>query len=851
MMQLVWRYLMQQRRRTVFTVVGIVLACALVSSLGIFFSSFQGMMLERSAVEQGTHHFMIHSYSGLPPSLVESIQNHYLVDKCGVAVNGETLSFTTKSGEERMVSLGQRDQTALSMKKYELTEGRLPLNETEAIVSESLLAYFPLGSQITGSVSRETYDPQTGGSNEPHELGSVSLTVVGVMKLNYGNSIITGGILPQWDHTGGYRVYGLFRPGFQKSDALEKLAGDIASEDENFSFYLNSDYLQWKGEAGSQEMTSAIFGTFFLLAAIILFAMGTVIRNSFSMSVAEKMSQFGTLRCIGASPGQIRKMMFGEAFFVWLTGLPLGLLLGLAAMGITFQAVQNIQSSALQYFRLVTTAWPFVLTALLSLATVLLCASSPARKAARVSAIEAVRGNAIFREESLSRVKKGALMARLFGLPGMLASRNIRRNKKRYRTTVFSVALSVTLFLCLSGFFQTLTQGLFSYRQVGGADFLVIQYDDEDNLLAQIEQHVQTSGAAKRIAGFKRIVTAQWILSSDHKTTEYWDTAYASHGDDPSAVILTINREIYNQLDLAPGSASYDELVENKAVLLHQNLVLSNSRDGMKTLPMADYKPGDVTQVEYSVIDLPPKDFFEAKEEKESKRMQQFLTIGGILSDTPWFLSQDATQQGIILMPEETAKEFTALPDGLYWMNEPRENLAVKALSGREDELSSYLEGELKSKENMYFQNVYAEQKESRSQVLIASIFVYGFLAVIVLICCVNLFNTVSANLQSRSRELAMMRAVGMDNRQFWKMLLLECVLYGVLGTLWGSVAGVCLQAALLSTLHSLMELPLLMPLQHILFSFAVSVAVCLLAGVFPVRRLIRRPIVEEIRSKD
>ena len=72
-------------------------------------------------------------------------------------------------------------------------------------------------------------------------------------------------------------------------------------------------------------------------------------------------------------------------------------------------------------------------------------------------------------------------------------------------------------------------------------------------------------------------------------------------------------------------------------------------------------------------------------------------------------------------------------------------------------------------------------------------------MTVVILICSLNLFNTINTNLQLRKREIAMLRAVGMSNRQMWRMLLLECVLYGVVGTLFGTAVGLFLQKLLIS----------------------------------------------------
>lgn len=862
MMSLVWKYLKQQKKRTVLTVLGIVLATALVASLGIFFSSFQRMMLTQSAYDDGTYDVALNG--GRTDEEMHKVRNNYLVEQSGMGCTNAFLLQEDAQGAKPQYNLKQYDADAQAFFPKEILEGRRPETSLEVMIPSSMKSLGKVGDTVTLPLYFTSFDEESGQDVE-QSGGTVSLTIVGVYEEGHrGNEIITGDLLPVSREMGMLSQYITFKPGQNKNDALNTLLKDTQLG-ENVSPIMNKYYLMWKGEGGSNGMQRSLNITLLLLSTIILLAMASVIRNSFAMSVSEKMSQFGALRCVGASPKQIRNMVLGEAFLTWVIAVPLGILLGIAAMAVTFSVVQKIDLDALQYFKLVLELWPFLITVLFSLAAVLLSARTPAGSASKISAIEAVRGSTVLRDTSVSG-KGGVLLGKLFGFTGSLAGKNIRRDKKRYRTTVFSVTLSIALFISICGFGQKAVQSVTLFSDVDGVDFefSYTASSDSEESYSNLEKLKNQISVDPGVADLELFETTESNLlvpkdqisqelfdlgeTGDHTFTDENDNDLISEkGSKQRVLVYFIGRGTYEKLQLSEGAPTYDELVEQKGVLLNPTAVVSSLETGLTTYPIGTFAVGEKLWLNGPYA---APESLEAQDGSDGAEFQQLafqLPIAGFVVNTPWFNTQRFTPQ--IYVPQENRSLFLE-QGGLVSVYSSNVYLRVKALPDQKEAVNQRMKDF--EDQNYSLQNIYEQEKENRNTATVLNIFVYGFLIVVIVICSLNLFNTIHANLRMRKREIAMLRAVGMDNRMLWRSLLLECVLYGVIGTFWGSIVGFSLQALLSVAISGAIEMELLSsPLLYIGGSLVASVLVCLLAGAGPIRKLIKKPIVEEIRAQE
>lgn len=874
------RYLRIQKRRTILTVIGVALAVALVAGTGLLIASFLHMRLAQATAENGSWHYQV---SGITDhSKAEQLKSNVLFQKAGLVANDTVLLAGKKDGQSETVPLYEYDTAALSMMPDTVTQGRMPQSSGEVMISTTAKSRFPgvkLGDTVTLPCGTLTANGASGSSdgstntiftaqNEGTftQKSSRTFTVVGFFRsgiYDYENIESAVTLNPTGAHT--YSVYAQIKPLLNFSKSIQKAVADCGIRKENIH---ENGIVEWMGKSAATKVKTAVIATFCILAIVILFITMLVIRNSFAMSVADKISEIGTLRCLGAAPGHIRNLVLSEALLIWGIAAPVGLLLGTGAMAIVIAAVRQLDPNDFTYLTLAPAAWPFLLAALLSLFTVLFSAFAPVREAMRVPMVEAVRGNAIYRENRIRRNRKGRLLGRILGFSGLLAAKNIRRNPKRFRTTVLSVVASVVLFITVGGFAISVGASLrTAMRQSRMADYTYTANVEAGTLpaLNELEKEVRGMtgiGAVQRTpiysvelsvplsrvpAGYLEIYREFIGTSADTST---------SGKVKEQLQVLEVSRENYGSLRFSGNVPTYDELIQSGGALLCETSALFSPSGRFANAAFANYHTGETLSVTQAVS-------LSSETKKEIRQTFQ-VKVSGILSELPWFTQQTYDDnvgsgvEGVLVFPEGEAARFDtaelkkAALTADTGSSEPY-LLAIHYANGAEAQADAKIRQLMLSarKSGVGFSDNYQNTVSERNFYLIMLIFVGGFSIVVILISCVNLFNTIHANMQTRKREIAMTRAVGMSQSQLRQMLLLECSLYGIIGTIWGAVIGLPLQYLLLEKFNMVIAANMAAPLLMALIALAATSGIGILAGLASIRRIIKTPIVEEIRAQE
>lgn len=895
-------YMRKQKKRTVLTGIGIMLGCALVCAIGIFFTSVQNMLLVDAEYSYGSHHYQI-GLNGdyLTKEQAEKLTANHFVSASGLLIEDEisplASSAESEDQQQHSLTLIQRDAGAMNLKKYQLTQGRLPQNDQECLISTSALERLPKVCDIGDTLTLPIQHLE-----DSEQLDTRTLTITGIYE-DYQSVLVT------YPNDAPYHHYSLLvqlDTHVNQQQAISAMLEDAGLAD-TIPYSTNDGYLRYMGLGSDNNLTTAFFTTFILLAIIILTAMVLVIKNSFAMSTSEKISEFGVLRCVGASPKQIRSIVLYEALTTWAVSLPLGLLLAIGAMALTIWVVSTLDVAMLNYLTLSLSPWPFVVTAILSFVAVMLSAYAPAKKAGAISPISAVRGSASFVDVPSRIEKKGWLAQKAFGFSGILASRNIHRNKKRYRTTIFSIIISVALFVSLSGFAMAMQNTANTLGEVAGTDFQIIGSLTAKDGMYNIYELLQSDQRVDKLAQysysyFNLPVEADKVEESSFQVLEQYpdleNILYFSqppeeyHGlvdplekvqvyspESTMAMGFCVDRQTYEQLELAPGSMTYDQLVESKECALLQTSILS-SATSLIHVSLADYQIGDMI---YPIVDLvaqdaQPDEYGSFSPEQQSQAYYP-VKIGAVVEEVPWFISNNMA--GFVFFIPEENQDLFSLPQGTLPLNSAYDDsseiaphfsnvfeassidLHVKSVSGQEEQLDSLIsrkvreenvslgQGDASGNTRISSYNLYEAYKDSRNRVLVINIFLYGFLAVVMIICIINVFNTVSTNIMNRKREIAMLGAIGTSKRQLRKMLYAECLLYGLIGTIWGAIIGLLLQALLIWSVSQGFDSSMVNPLVSIVASFIGILLLSFLAGIGPIRRILKGSIVEEIRSQE
>lgn len=863
------RYMRMQKKRSILTAIGITLAVALVAGTGMLISSFQNMQIQDATASTGSWHYQI---TGIQTEAqAQTLAHNVLFQNAGIAAEDTSLFVedslrNTAVQAKPYLTLREMDATARSMLPFTLTKGRMPKNGGEIALSTGSLSLFAsapaIGALVTLPVGTYAYAEPSNSSGARldktfTQTGTRTFTVVGYCRVGSAQwqwsaaqeavtALPSGG-----SHT--YSAYVQIKPGLSFYDSVVKAVRAAGISKDNIH---ENGLVDWLGQSSNARVRTIFISVFLILAVVILLVASLVIRNAFAMSVSEKIGQIGTLRCLGASPRQVRHLILSESLILWIIALPLGFGGGALAIGIVTYAIQNIDPNEFGHFALAVSAWPFWTAAALSLLTVLLSAAGPIRTGTRVSLVEAVRGGATYRDDRIRRNRRGRLLGKLFGFPALLAAKNIRRNPKRFRTTLLSVIVSVVLFFAVGGF--TIGIGVSIQKSVnvlGGLDYQFFQGDAGPQAASAMDRLEKEAAQSPYVAAVQRTIESTFSMEiplsrlpsgflDAYKEFTGTDLLGGAKSDHTNAGIniLSIDRDNYTSLKFASGAPSYDELLAMPdGALFCQTETLISGRGRTRTLDFANYKAGERLSFKLS-----------GSNTKDGDQQQRTFSvkIAGVLAEKPWFAYN---AEGYLLVPSKRAAQY----DPSQWeasSETASQSLRVKYVKGAEEKADAQmtdLAQTVARPAGLGYASMYQTSRNNRNMFLVMQIFVYGFAGVIILICCINIFNTVHANLQGRKREIAMSRAVGMDKGQLLRMLLLECGLYGLIGSIWGGIIGYPIQFFLLKQFGYIISADAQSPLLFLFTSFLFSIGLGLLAGYSSMREMLHAPIVDEIRAQE
>lgn len=837
------RYLFKQKRRTFLTAFGIALAIALVCGTCVLADSFRMMMVNAQVLASGDWHYDVSGIDSwedartlIANRAFESgavYSNDLYARFSGAGRVSEQNYGTEAPSTDYFLRIyeGDSDYVAMSSIEYNMQAGRLPESADEIALSVSARRKFEnapsLGDTITLPVGALDYQEDSYNSDDGTytftQTDTRTYTVVGFVDVTtsplrafFAFSLPDGGAHSLTARVKLRSLTSDYRAAVENAVKQAGLAGKVSIDD-------NYGLIMYNVQGMDSAVQSSLIITCALLISIILGMMMMVVRNTFAISVDEKLQQFGILRCLGASRKSIRSIVRCEAFITWGIAAPVGVAGTIVAMQVIFAVIRTIDSELLSMLTLHWAAWPFALALSVSLICVLLAAASPAHKCAKISPMGAVRGEASLRQD-IKKARGGWFTKRVFGFAGLMSARSMRRNPRKYRATLLSVTCSIAFFMLINGFTSGMRASLSMYASASNMDVTVAAEQDADSD-GQVLKKLKAIDSAKDIARMLTIPVRLKVADSaftDEVVQLYDDVSSAKYAN-----LRFIGESEFRQLTFDGRAPSYEEFCQPGAAVVMQKLVLAGSRSGLKLYETMHLQPGDRLPVELNSA--------------SGAETAVSYNVAGTLKALPWYCSNTGS---IVIFASDRNIPAGANAYCTY---------ALRAQDGRAAELCkaitelSYTGGMSK----WTVETIYLYMRENRALLQVMDIFLYGFTAVIMLICAMNLLNTIKTNLSSRKREICMLRALGMSRKQMIHMLSLECLWYAVLGTILGLILGLPLETLLITSMSGALPIELdftMLGIQCAL-CFVAACAIALLAGMREILKIANLPASEGIRA--
>lgn len=868
--QITYRYLKVQKKRTILTIIGIILSVALITAIGTMVMSMRDAAIKDVIKRMGDYHAI---FTDVPSDKIDKITKNVEVEKSGITKPDGYAPLRETTEEERRedipipykyLSVRGYDKESLDILPYKVKEGRFPVSSDEIVLEKLLLEYFPkkpkvgdrivlsLGKRmmVKGEDGKETVEPQyLNGGFDYSDLGErfekeeeKEYTVVGIMESDnvwhesYIYDTIVG--LDKKDlKDNNYDIYVRFSSVNKARDKAEKIAKNIGLSEENIQY--NDNLLELSAQSPSKALNNALVQMLIFIIALVIVATVAVIYNSFNISVLERISQFGLLRSVGSTPKQIRDMVFKEATLLSAIGIPIGLFCGVLAMKIVLYIISLIKFDFVADFEIVISPIVFLISSILGLVTVYLSAYGPAKKAGKISPLDAVRNTGGFKKETFNKVKSSKLIRKLFGMEGELAYKNLRRNRKRFVITVFSMVISIVLFISFSSFSNYIFSiGAVSDDEVG--NFFIYSPGDLD--LNSISKELKNMEDVKRVykssIGFVDALVEDDAISPKLKELNegYYDEKRQGSTVVSNSNIMTFGNDNMDALKpyLKDGTIDVEKLNSENGVLVVTTIPGYNEETNKGTIIEGfNFKIGDKILIWENLGDAPDGNLKEVK-------VMGILERGLLSNEFKYNLNGGLN---IVSTEEMYDKLKDTDLDSQIYIEMERE--------GNNGPVREYL-AELEEKDSNFHYVDYSEQAEEERKVnIIMNIFLYGFVAVIALISCVNIINTISTNLILRTRELAMIKAVGMAQKSVKKMVALESIYYGLIATIYGGIIGTGLSYVLYKIVMEIREFEWMIPWNSILISSIGAIAVALISAYLPLKRINNGNIIDKIKMEE
>ena len=608
---------------------------------------------------------------------------------------------------------------------------------------------------------------------------------------------------------------------------------------------------------------AAVMSIFILSISII------VVSNAFRVSAGERSVQFGILKSVGATKRQITQTVVYEAVFLTLVGIPVGILIGLllqlAGVGIINHFTHVIIQGDYDFYamhggqliRFVFSGFALILSLGVSFVTVMISAWIPASKAAKVPAINAIRGAGEVDVRN-KKVIAGGLIGKFFKTEGLLASKFLKRSKRNFRATVISLSFSVILFVAAGSFFAQLNRvsdmfwggpeanvriNLWPYEdweEVGGVWTRTgeatrdITADELNEISTRLQNFLGEEdkffGAGR---GFRETSLPEEMISDRRwEILEYqwsdWYEDWIPQGEErlrQSVTLMMVQQELYAELVEIAGVPAGSNILIN-----HQQFRFSDGR-------RAEFVPynfdGQILELHGWDEDL--GDMVVVSEIELNAELRGAEVPAELLAAMEWWHSEFT-----VIVPDMS--EISMLEYQWFIYTDDTEALIAYV----EEVVSSLVEEQVVS--FSYF-DMQALRASEQNMMRLLMVLTFGFVGLLAAIGLTNVISTISENVRTRAKEFAVLQSVGMTGEGIKRMLSMESVFSALKALMFGIPGGILASLGLHHMLGYSAEFDYQLPWLPIGISIVVVFVITWATMRYAANRLKDRNIIETIRS--
>lgn len=800
--KLTLKQLLLNKRRTLVTIIGVIISVAMITAVASLGISFMDMLKRQIISDEGEWHVL---YQNVNKTQLEVIKND---DETRRVILSRDLGYAfleeSQNDNKPYVFLKEYSKEGFENFPIKLIEGKLPEKANEIVISEAIIknakVNYKIGDTLTFDIGKRHFEDEEGNDSilsQVDPLRRYNGTDQEVLIKENTKSYIIVGIIesPKWEYTWspGYTVLSYVDENIMNSEEMvnasvilnninSKLfenAENLVSQNGIEEVKFNNELLRYYGVVKSDNLRNMLTTLSIIIITIIMIGSISLIYNAFAISVSERSRHLGMLSSVGATKKQKRNSVFFEGAVIGIFSIPIGIITGLAGINITFKFINSMLKGALgltENLKLVVLPITILTAIMVSVITILISTYIPAKRASNISAIDAIRQTSDVKIKG-KEVKTSKLTRKIFGIEGELGLKNLKRNKARYRATVFSLIISMILFLAVSYFTSSLKKSILLTQD--GVNFdITVYFNDKDR--------TKQEDIIRKITSLDNISEYNYINTLDLRSLikEEFMSDYVKENKKES---------------LTNGKYPYDislKALDDKALKFYAkevgidfNKLLDTENPSAIVINTVRYEDGKTNRyieekaIKTNIGEKLDLEFYDYEVDKD-------VTVEAIEIAT----LTDKVPMGVSSVSYGANFNIIVSEDVLYKIAEANKNIAeninrtLYLKSNNPLRLQENIEEIQKAYEQdeISVYNLYMARQKEEQMVLIMSVFTYAFILLITSICIANIFNTISTGIALRKREFAMLKSVGMTPKSFNKMINYESLFYGIKALSYG-----------------------------------------------------------------
>lgn len=834
------------KKRTIVTIIGIILSTALMVGIGLLFSSFQDLMIRDTIGYSGKYEA---NYSDVDLIKLNDIKNKnftYFYEK--------PIGFSKiESSNEYKPYMYITSVNKEYFNELKLVDGSFPKNENEVVISNHVITNgglnYKVGDIVTFTYGSRNIDGDITLANS--ELvdgefltneGTYTYKIVGIVERSnfesYSASGYTAFTVDVNSDKGNVNLYVMFN----KNKKIIKQSEELAKElNYNGDINYNSTLLALYGESTYGNVMSSMGGMMIIMLSLVSIGCIIVIYNSFAISVMERKKEFGLLSSIGATKKQLAHTVFFEAVVVGVIGIIFGILGAYIGIGCVVLVINNLISDMLDYkLYLVTNPLFIIIPVIFMIVVIGVSAFIPSRKASKVSPIEAIRQNDDIKINK-KKIKTSKFVNKLFGIEGEIALKNIKRNKKKYRVTIVSLFISIVLFISFSSYMNYTLNTASSVMGEVPYDYQISYFGDDPNndkeALDKINEIVKSSDVKEYVS---YSVSNLSIIGNYTYSDEYLDFYKSAYGENGIKALNNLKYQYISIYILDDNSYNkYKKLIG----LDKDSVILLNKFKGVSY--------GNNKRVNYNIpvinngnINIKICNFDDNDEDV----------------DTTKYCNKNIDNIFVTNKSFDLIEEFSYMDDFKLIVNKKLYDsisdssthyTQFNIISDNTNNIDK-LTKDLDKYSNVNYTNVKEAMKQANNLILVVKILMYGFISLVTLIGVTSVFNTISTSMALRKREFAVLRSIGLTNRGFNKILFFESLFFGMKSLIFAIPVSIGITVLIHYTLADMVSIStIIIPWKYIIISIVSVFVIVLLTMMYSTSKIKKHNIIEQIREEN